>query len=67
MSERPADDAEGWAEYPRYAPDLAPAVRRGADGLAHRMDRLRLCGYGVVPLVAAHALQTLAAELLANG
>ena len=53
--------------YLRCAPDLEPAVRRGADGLAHRVDRLRLCGNGVVPLVAAHALRTLAAELLADG
>jgi hypothetical protein len=51
----------------RHAPDLEPAVRRGADGLAHRVDRLRLCGNGVVPLVAAHALRTLAAQLLADG
>ncbi|WP_093359436.1 DNA cytosine methyltransferase [Tropicimonas isoalkanivorans] len=70
--ERPAwppgpGDADGWAEYLRAAPDLEPAVRRGADGLAHRVDRLRLCGNGVVPLVAAHALRTLAAELLADG
>ncbi|QCP85114.1 DNA cytosine methyltransferase [Cereibacter sphaeroides] len=60
-------DADGWARYLRAAPDLEPAVRRGADGLAHRVDRLRLCGNGVVPLVAAHALRTLAAELLADG
>ncbi|OYW42024.1 MAG: DNA methyltransferase [Rhodobacterales bacterium 12-64-8] len=70
--ERPAwppgpDDADGWERYLRCAPDLEPAVRRGADGLAHRVDRLRLCGNGVVPLVAAHALRTLAAELLAGG
>ena len=66
--ERPAwppgpDDAAGWRRYLRDAPELEPAVRRGADGLAHRVDRLRLCGNGVVPLVAAHALRTLAAEL----
>jgi len=70
--ERPAwppgpGDAAGWERYLRAAPDLEPAVRRGADGLAHRVDRLRLCGNGVVPLVAAHALRTLAAELLADG
>ncbi|HAL49697.1 MAG TPA: hypothetical protein DCP37_18255 [Dehalococcoidia bacterium] len=27
--------------------------------LAYRVDRLRLCGNGVVPLVAAHAWRTL--------
>ena len=70
--ERPAwppgpGDAGGWERYLRCAPDLEPAVRRGADGLAHRVDRLRLCGNGVVPLVAAHAIRTLAVELLADG
>ena len=61
------EDVDGWTRYLRHAPDLEPAVRRGADGLAHRVDRLRLCGNGVVPLVAAHALRTLATELLADG
>ena len=61
------DDADGWERYLRIAPDAEPSIRRGADGLAHRVDRLRLCGNGVVPLVAAHALRTLAAELLADG
>jgi DNA (cytosine-5)-methyltransferase 1 len=60
-------DADDWEQFLRAAPDLEPAVRRGADGLAYRVDRLRLCGNGVVPLVAAHALRTLAAELLADG
>jgi len=60
-------DTDGWERYLRCAPDLEPAVRRGSDGLAHRVDRLRLCGNGVVPLVAAHALRTLAAELLTDG
>ncbi|WP_349361240.1 DNA cytosine methyltransferase [Stappia sp.] len=60
-------DADGWRAFLRHAPNLEPAVRRGADGLAHRVDQLRLCGNGVVPLVAAHALRTLAAELLADG
>ncbi|WP_281826166.1 DNA cytosine methyltransferase [Jannaschia rubra] len=70
--ERPAwppgpGDADGWRQFLRHAPDVEPSLRRGADGLAHRVDRLRLCGNGVVPLVAAHALRTLAAELLADG
>ena len=60
-------DADGWERYLRAAPDAEPSIRRGADGLAHRVDRLRLCGNGVVPLVAAHALRTLAAQLLADG
>jgi len=60
-------DADGWREFLRHAPDLEPSICRGADGLAHRVDRLRLCGNGVVPLVAAHALRTLAAQLLADG
>ncbi|MBC9248339.1 DNA cytosine methyltransferase [Paracoccus sp. 11-3] len=57
-------DADGWQRYLRSAPDAEPAVRRGSDGLANRVDRLRLCGNGVVPLVAAHALRTLAHQLL---
>ncbi|MEL6576441.1 DNA cytosine methyltransferase [Paracoccus sanguinis] len=70
--ERPAwppgpGDTDGWRAFLRHAPDLEPSFRRGADGLAHRVDRLRLCGNGVVPLVAAHALRTLAAQLLADG
>jgi DNA (cytosine-5)-methyltransferase 1 len=60
-------DEGGWERYLRCAPDLEPSIRRGSDGLAHRVDRLRLCGNGVVPLVAAHALRTLAVELLADG
>jgi hypothetical protein len=60
-------DVDGWARYLAVAPDIEPAVCRGADGLAHRVDRLRLGGNGVVPLVAAHALRTLAAQLLRAG
>lgn len=59
-------DADGWRAFLRHAPDLEPSLRRGADGLAHRVDRLRLCGNGVVPLVAAHALRTLAVQILAD-
>ncbi|MFC3530387.1 DNA cytosine methyltransferase [Paracoccus mangrovi] len=60
-------DTDGWRDFLRHAPDIEPAIRRGADGLAHRVDRLRLCGNGVVPLAAAYALRTLAAQLLADG
>ena len=59
-------DRAGWRRYLRCAPDLKPAIRRGTDGLAFRVDRLRLCGNGVAPLVAAYALRTLAAELAAR-
>ena len=56
------DDLGGWQDYLRSAPQLEPSLCRGADGLAHRVDRLRLCGNGVVPLVAAHAFRILAAR-----
>lgn len=57
---RPADH-EAWKDVPA---DLKPAVRRVADGMADRVDRLRLCGNGVVPLAAAHAFCTLATEAI---
>ncbi|QCO55559.1 DNA cytosine methyltransferase [Pseudorhodobacter turbinis] len=38
-----------------------PALRRMADGLAHRARTLRLLGNGVHPLAAAHAWRSLAA------
>ena len=57
-----ATDDEGWRRDLGYRPDAQPAVRRDADGLACRVDRLRLCGNGVVPLVAAHAWRTLKAR-----
>lgn len=48
---------EAWGCVP--AP-LKPAVHRMADGMADRVDRIRLCGNGVVPLAAAYAFRTLA-------
>jgi len=57
---RPADH-EAWKDVPA---DLKPAVRRMADGVADRVDRLRLCGNGVVPLAAAYAFCTLATEAI---
>jgi len=56
-------DETAWARYLEQRPDAQPAIRRGSDGLAFRVDRLRLCGNGVVPLVAAYAWRTLTARL----
>lgn len=43
--------------------NLKPAIYRMADGMADRVDRIRACGNGVVPLVAAYAFRTLSANL----
>lgn len=45
-----------WDEIPT---GLKPAICRMADGLANRVDRIRACGNGVVPLAAAYAWATL--------
>lgn len=63
----PADRA-GWAAFLERFPGAQPAVRRDVDGLAsgahaNRVDRLRLCGNGVVPQQAALALRHLMAKL----
>jgi DNA (cytosine-5)-methyltransferase 1 len=50
------------SDYERWdgiSDDLKPAIHRMADGLADRVDRIRACGNGVVPLVAAYAWRTL--------
>lgn len=47
---------EQWGNVPDA---FKPAVHRMADGMANRVDRLRACGNGVVPLVAAYAFRTL--------
>ena len=49
-------DYESWD---RISDDIKPALHRMADGLADRVDRIRACGNGVVPLVAAYAWRTL--------
>lgn len=55
-------DAAGWREWIE-AGGPEPAIRRGADGNAARLDRLRCLGNGVVPLVAARAWVELAGRL----
>ncbi len=58
----PGSRAE-WERILRARPDLAPAtqprVRGVDDGMASRLDRLRACGNGVVPLAAAYAFVSL--------
>lgn len=65
-------DRENWKTALERAPELEPAFRRVADGLASRLDiarvdRLRMLGNGVVPLEAAYALRTLVTRLAARG
>ena len=61
------DDCLAWARRLAADPEgpitaaAEPALRRMADGLAHRARALRLLGNGVHPLAAAHAWRTLAA------
>lgn len=49
-------DYEKWEQTPAH---LKPDIHRMADGLANRLDRVRACGNGIVPLVAAYAWRTL--------
>ena len=51
---------DAWGSVPDA---LKPSLHRMADGMAHRVDRIRACGNGVVPLAAAYAFCTLAASL----
>jgi DNA (cytosine-5)-methyltransferase 1 len=60
----PAD--QRWPDIIARTPHLEPAVRRVAHGMADRVDRLRACGNGVVPLVAGYAWRTLEARLAAD-
>jgi DNA (cytosine-5)-methyltransferase 1 len=63
-------DADAWRAVLARRPDLAPATQPGvcrmADGLAGRVDRLRMLGNGVVPLAAAHAVRSLGHVLAAR-
>ncbi|MCM0018489.1 MAG: DNA cytosine methyltransferase [Tagaea sp.] len=55
-----------WEAWLKLRPGREPAVPGGDDGLARWMDRARLCGNGVMPLVAAYAYGTLDAALAAD-
>ncbi len=61
------DDCLAWAQCLSAGPEgpvaaaAEPALRRMADGLAHRARALRLLGNGVHPLAAAHAWRALTA------
>ncbi|MHA1540045.1 MAG: DNA cytosine methyltransferase [Alphaproteobacteria bacterium] len=46
-------------QWEKVPPNLKPAIHRMADGLANRVDRIRACGNGVVPLAAAYAWRAL--------
>jgi len=55
-----------WGAVLEADPSLEPALCGVADGLADRVDRLRACGNGVVPLAAAYAFLSLLADLEAD-
>jgi len=59
-------DFAAWRRLLAARPGLEPAPRRDAPGMAGWMDRSQLAGNGVCSLAAAHALQTLGAEVAAR-
>ena len=48
---------------PRYEWNPTPRVCRKSDGIAHRMDRIRACGNGIVPAVVKQFLRIISNDL----
>jgi DNA (cytosine-5)-methyltransferase 1 len=61
LSPNPSPSGNGTGQTNWWATE--PDVGRVANGVAHRVDRLRLTGNGVVPLQAAYAFTTLLATM----
>lgn len=59
----PGPDDPRWPAILAGAPRLEPSIRRVADGMAHRVERVRAGGNGVVSLAAADAWLALDAGL----
>lgn len=51
----PPNATQAWRDILREDPSLEPALCGGSDGMAWRVDRLRILGNGVIPVVGALA------------
>ena len=59
----PGPGSDQWEDILQLDPSLEPAICRDAYGVASRLERLRVCGNGVVPLQAAAAFVELSRRL----
>jgi DNA (cytosine-5)-methyltransferase 1 len=60
------EDTDAWAEVLCLEASLEPAIRRVADGIPNRVDRLAATGNSVVPAVAATAWRQLRKEAIGD-